>query len=89
MNPLFNQLNTESQRPTAQGTNLDQIRNMMNMVRYSQDPRMAMESMIQSNPQFQNVMNLIRQNGGDPKTAFYNLARQKGVNPDDILKLLR
>lgn len=35
------------------------------------------------------AMNLIKQNGGDPKTAFYNLAKQKGVDPNDILKQLR
>lgn len=62
---------------------------MMNFVRYSQNPRMALESMIQSNPQIQNVMDIVRQNGGDAKTAFYNLAKQKGVDPNDILNMLR
>lgn len=90
MNSLYNQLNSASQTPTSQSQiNIDQIKNMMNVIRSSRNPRMAFESMVQSNPQIQSVMNTIRQNGGDPKTAFLNLARQKGVNPDDILQLLR
>ena len=81
----------QSQRPmeSSQPNNLDQIKQMMNYIRFSQNPRMALESMIQSNPQIQNVMNLVRQNGGDPKTAFYNLAKEKGIDPDEILKMLR
>lgn len=74
---------------SSQPNNLDQIKRMMNFVRYSQNPRMALESMIQSNPQIQNVMDIVRQNGGDAKTAFYNLAKQKGVDPNEILNMLR
>lgn len=81
----------QEQRPMElnQPNNLDRIKQMMNYVRYSQNPRMALESMIQSNPQIQNVMELVRQNGGDARTAFYNLARQKGVDPNEVLKMLR
>ena len=50
---------------------------------------MLLQSMIQSNPQMQNVMNYINQNGGDPKAAFYNLAKQKGVDPEQVLNILR
>lgn len=61
----------------------------MNTIRFAQNPRMALESMLQSNPQMQSVMNYIRQNGGDPKTAFYNMAREKGIDPNEVLSLLR
>lgn len=92
MNSLYSQLNTapfQQQSVTSPNSNLERIRTMMNQIRFAQNPKMAFEQMVQSNPQVQNVMNLVRQNGGDPKTAFYNLARQKGVNPDDILSMLR
>ena len=62
---------------------------MMNMVKMSQNPQMALQTLMQNNPQIQNVMNIVRQNGGDPKTAFYNLAQQKGVDPNQILEMLR
>lgn len=49
------------------------------------NPQAIIQNMLNQNPQ---VMNLINQYGGDPKTAFYELARQKGINPDDILRML-
>ena len=45
--------------------------------------------MLANNPNFQNVVNYINQNGGDAKTAFYNLAAQKGVDPNTILSQLK
>lgn len=41
---------------------------------------------MQNNPQIKQVMDYINQNGGDPKTAFYKLAQEKGVDPNEILK---
>ena len=40
-------------------------------------------------PQYQQAMNLIQQAGGDARTAFYNLARQKGVDPDQLISMLK
>ena len=39
-----------------------------------------------NNPQMKQVMDYINANGGDPKTAFYKLAKEKGVDPETILK---
>lgn len=58
---------------------------MMNMVKNSGNPNAMIATMINNNPQ---IKNLIQQYGGDPKTAFYKLAEQKGVDPDSILQLL-
>ena len=48
-----------------------------------------MNQMIQSNPQYKQVMDYVKQNGNDPKAAFYKMAQEKGVNPDDILNALK
>ena len=69
--------------------NLSQIKQMMNMVRSAGNPQAMLQNLIQNNPQMQQVMTLINQAGGDPKTAFYQMAQAKGVNPEDILSLLR
>lgn len=79
MNSLYNQLNTE----TSSQSNL---KNMINMFRNSNNPQMLIQNMLQNNPK---VQQLIQQCGGNPKTAFYNLARQKGINPDEILNMLK
>ena len=82
MNNLYNQLNAGTSLPN----NMQQIRNMVNMFRNSNNPQALVQNMLQNNPQ---VRNIIQQSGGDPKTAFYNLAKQKGINPDEILNMLR
>ena len=76
-----------SQTPT-QGNNLQYIQSVMNSVRQSPNPQIALQSLIQNNPGYQNVLNYINQNGGDPRTAFYNMAQQKGVDPSQILNIL-
>ena len=42
--------------------------------------------MITQNPQ---VNQIINQYGGDPKTAFYKYAEANGVNPDEILNMMK
>ena len=69
--------------------NLSQIRNMLNMVRSAGNPQAMLQSMVQNNPQMQQVMNIVNQAGGDPKTAFYKMAEEKGVDPEQILSMLR
>jgi len=34
-------------------------------------------------------MKYIQQNGGNAKDAFYNMAKEKGINPDEILAVLQ
>lgn len=43
--------------------------------------------LLQSNPKLQPYMDMIR-NGANPKDMFYNLARQKGVDPNTFLSQL-
>ena len=83
MNSLYQQLMQNSQPQT---NNLQQ---MANAVKYSRNPKAMLEQMMQSNPQIQQAMNYINQNGGDAKDAFYALARQKGVDPESVLKMFR
>lgn len=83
-NPIFEPFNTQrNQQPVPQG-----IFGMINQVRNSPNPTAAMEQLCQSNPALSNVMQYVRQNGGDAKTAFYNMAAAKGVDPNYILRML-
>lgn len=58
------------------------------MARASKDPMGTIQQMSASNPQMQQVMQVIQQNGGNAKAAFFNLAQQKGVDPNVILQQL-
>ena len=67
----------------------NQMMNMFNMVRNARNPQAMFNQMMMGNPQIKQVMDYINQNGGDAKAAFYKLADEKGVNPDEILSQLR
>ena len=66
-----------------------QIRQMMSMERTAGNPQAMLTQMMQNNPQLQNAMRLVKQAGGDPKKAFYDLAQQRGVDPEEILNMLK
>ena len=69
--------------------NLSQIKSMMNMVKSAGNPQAMLQTLIQNNPQMGQVMTLINQSGGDPKAAFYKLAQEKGIDPQQILDMLK
>lgn len=71
------------------GNNLGQIKNMMRLMRASRNPQAAVQELMRSNPQMQQAALLIQQAGNDPKRAFYELARQKGADPEAILRELQ
>lgn len=62
---------------------------VFNQIRNSPNPNQAMQQLLNSNPQYQGIMEYINQNGGDAKSAFYNMAAQRGVDPNSILSQLR
>ena len=69
--------------------NIGQIKQMMQMVRSAGNPQAMVQNMAQNNPQMKQAIDFIKQNGNAPKRAFYALAQQKGVDPDEILRTLQ
>lgn len=87
MNPILNQL---QQTPTmAQTPQIGQIKSMMNMLQVASNPQAALQSILVTNPQLKELIPLINKNGGDYKKTFYDLAAQRGVNPEEVLKLIK
>lgn len=81
MNPMLSGLN-QSQIMN----NLAPLKDMYKMIKSAGNPQIMLNQMLGRNPQLKQAMNYINQNGGDPKQAFYKLAQEKGVNPEEILK---
>ena len=81
MNPILNQL---------MGTALQNnpIMQMFRQVMSAQNPGNMMQSLAQSNPQLQQTLDYINQNGGNAKQLFYNMAQQKNTNPNTIINSL-
>lgn len=53
------------------------------------NPQQAMQQLMQTNPAFKKTIDYVNANGGNPKDAFYKLAKEQGVNPDDVLNSLK
>lgn len=70
-------------------SNLQQLKSVYNLLKSAKDPSSMMQNMINTNPQMRNVMEYIKSHGGDPERAFYAMAAEKGVDPNQILDLLK
>ena len=65
------------------------VRQMMNAVRAAQNPQLMLNQLIMSNPQMKQVMDIVQKHGGDPMTAFRAEAEARGVDPEEILNMLK
>ena len=68
---------------------MGQIKQMMNMVNGAQDPGTMIRQLMDRNPQMKQVMEIVQQYGGDPMKAFNEVARENGMDPDEILGMLK
>ena len=59
------------------------------MVQTANNPQAMMQALVDKNPQMQQAVDLINRCGGDPQKAFYTLAQEKGVDPDEVLNALK
>lgn len=62
---------------------------IFNMAKQMRNPNMFVNSMLKNSPQYTKAMDYINQSGGDPKMAFYKLADEQGVDPEEVLKMFR
>lgn len=68
---------------------LNQIKNLMGMVRNANNPQAMLNMVAQNNPQLRQAMDFVKQYGNDPRQAFYSACQQRGVNPQEILDALK
>ena len=68
---------------------MGQIKQMMGMIRSAGNPQSMLSQMMANNPQMKQVMEIVQKHGGDPMTAFRKEAEARGVDPDEILSMLK
>jgi hypothetical protein len=85
---ILQQLNQRTNIPTIQN-NLAQLKSMIGMIKNANNPQALLDNMITQNPQVKQAMDYVNAHGGDPKRAFEELARERGINPDDIHKIIQ
>lgn len=82
--------NTTTQTSNVQTNNqFNQFKTYLNLLRSGGNPNAIMSTLMQSNPQMASVMNLVNQHGGDARTAFFEEAKRRGVDPDQIINMLK
>lgn len=57
----------------------------MNLAKSSNNPNAFIQNLINTNPQVKQIMSM---NKGNLKDVYYDMAKQKGVDADELLKQL-
>lgn len=74
----------------ANNPNIAGIQNLARTIKGLKNPQAYLEQMMsEKNPQMAQAMEYVRQNGGNPKTAFEKLAAERGINPADIEQMFK
>ena len=61
----------------------------MGALKTAKNPQAMLENMANQNPQIKEIMDYIKSNGNDPKAAFYQRAKEMGVDPEEIINMLK
>lgn len=64
--------------------NINQIKEMYNAIKGG-NPMQMIQKMAQTNPNMQQVLNMLN-SGANPQALFYQMCKQKGINPDEFIK---
>lgn len=67
---------------------MNNISNVLSMIKGIKNPNEMLANIAKTNPQANMLLKTLK-NGGDPKTMFYEMAKQKGVNADEILEMAK
>ena len=86
-NPLLGMLSRN--RLAGLSQQIAPVKNLFQQVKAAQNPQAMMNQIMQQNPQYAQLSQVIQESGGDPKKAFYAMAQQCGVNGDDIINMLK
>lgn len=62
---------------------------LINQIKNSINPQQTFNELLSSNPEMQEGQQLVNKYGnGDPKAAFFALAKEKGIDPSAIMSQL-
>lgn len=74
---------------SQQNDNFNQALQTINQIKSSKNPNQMLQILASKNPNVANAINLANQYGGDYQKAFYEEARKRGIDPNQILGMLK
>lgn len=96
MNSLYNSLmggsnisNNQSVQNNQSNSNSDIVKSIVGMLSGSANPYQLLTGIAAKNPIIKNIMDMSNNSGKSYKDIFYELAKQKGVDPNSILGQLK
>ena len=78
INPALRQVNTP----------MNNVKQMMRMVQTAQNPQVALQTMMNQNPQIGEAFNFARSMNTDLRSAYYQLAARRGIDAQAFLNEL-
>lgn len=69
--------------------NLSKFKQLFEMIKSAGNPQAMFQQMMTNNPQYSQAMQMINENGGNAKKAFYAMAEKMGVNGDEIINAFK
>ena len=89
-NSLFQQLTGQSQTSNMfTNPQIQNVKKIVNTIKMAKNPQATINNMIANNPQMQQAINYVNNNGGNPKAAFEKLAKERGFDPNQIINMLK
>jgi hypothetical protein len=62
---------------------------MASMLKGKGNPMQILQMMGGQNPQLNQIMNMVNSKGMTPKDLFNQVAKQQGINPEQIISMLK
>lgn len=62
---------------------------LVNTINNYNNPQMIASQMMRENPRLGQELNMLLQNGKSPQQAAFELMRQRGLNPQQLVSMLR
>ncbi len=92
MNSLYNSLmggSNTGNNQNPQNNNMSVVKSIVGMLSGSANPYQVLTGIAAKNPMIKNVMDSANSSGKSYKDIFYELAKQKGVDPNSIISQLK
>ena len=67
------------------GQNLSQFKQIFQMIKGMSNPQAMINQMMANNPRSKEIMDYIGKYGGNYQQAFYDKAKEMGIDPNDFL----
>ena len=65
------------------------VRQLMNMVKASKDPMATLNMLAMRYPKLKEALDIVQQYGGDSMAALRGEAAKMGVDPDEIMNMMK